>query len=219
MHESQFVVFSSVLLASLLGSVHCVAMCGGFTSIAAGSTPRLAIPRAMAYHLGRLMTYLAAGAGASQISNIISPVAIGILLLTSGVLLFFKISPIPNWLHRALTHLYRGVLKRTNKRSAVFPFVVGLASTLLPCGWLYMYIGIAAASTAPLLTMVFFWLGTLPILTIWSTASGWALSVAGQYFPSLRAVLLIGAGLLSIFQHNPFQSSEAGEVSCHHQSD
>ena len=216
MPDSQLVILSSILIASLIGSPHCVAMCGGFTSIAAGNSALKAIPRSAAYHLGRLITYLVAGIGASQLGAFVSPVYVGAILLGSGLLLLFKVKPIPASVHRGMTHVYRNLIRRFDKRSLVFPLIVGLASTLLPCGWLYLYIGISAASPTPILTMVFFWLGTLPILTAWSAASGWILNATGRFFPSFRAALLIVAGIFSIFQHAPLQLGASGTNTCAH---
>lgn len=57
---------AAVFIASLLGSMHCVGMCGAFLAIAVDSdpgSPRKAsrIPLAAWYHLGRLVTYLVLG--------------------------------------------------------------------------------------------------------------------------------------------------------------
>src|SRR6476469_4611213 len=61
----------SVLGASLLGSVHCAAMCGGFVCLYSGTGPARhtgAAPHA-AYNAGRLVSYLVLGAVAGSATH------------------------------------------------------------------------------------------------------------------------------------------------------
>ena len=64
---------AGVLMASLVGSVHCAGMCGGFVCFYAGagvndaSSPRPSLLHAHAlYNIGRLLSYLILGALADQ---------------------------------------------------------------------------------------------------------------------------------------------------------
>lgn len=57
---------AAVFIASLLGSMHCVGMCGAFLAIAVDSNPgspgrASRLPLAAWYHVGRLVTYVALG--------------------------------------------------------------------------------------------------------------------------------------------------------------
>ena len=57
------ILLGTVFLASLLGSLHCVGMCGPF-ALLASSNPRgrsAAVVPTMAYSLGRLITYSVIG--------------------------------------------------------------------------------------------------------------------------------------------------------------
>ena len=58
-----WVLLGTVLIASLLGSLHCVGMCGPFAMLAAASDQqrKSALFPAMAYSLGRLATYTIVG--------------------------------------------------------------------------------------------------------------------------------------------------------------
>jgi hypothetical protein len=77
-------LIATVLVASLLGSLHCAGMCGAFVAIAAGAAParspsiegRLRRPAwrdhlaaQSAYHGGRLVTYAALGAAAGGLGS------------------------------------------------------------------------------------------------------------------------------------------------------
>lgn len=57
------VALATVFIAGLLGSTHCVAMCGGLaTALATAPGPGARSWRPLLYQLGRLMSYCAAGA-------------------------------------------------------------------------------------------------------------------------------------------------------------
>lgn len=201
MHDSNIPALASVLAASLLGSPHCAAMCGGFATLAAGASERFPQRRVGMYHLGRLFSYIAAGFGAASLSSLVSPFWIGIALVTIGILSILAISPVPSVIHRTMTLGYRGLIAKVPRSSLLFPLIIGFASAFLPCGWLYVYVGMAAVSHSPILTMTVFWIGTIPMLTFWSAASSWMLNKFGRYFPVLQAGLLIFAGLFSVLQH------------------
>jgi sulfite exporter TauE/SafE len=59
-------LLSAVFVASLLGSAHCAAMCGGFACVFAGGAKdaRARLAAHAAYHGGRLLAYAALGAAA-----------------------------------------------------------------------------------------------------------------------------------------------------------
>src|SRR6185503_12294429 len=61
----------SILAASLLGSVHCAAMCGGFVCLYAGTgtTHDVRVRPHAAYNLGRLASYLFLGALAGSVGR------------------------------------------------------------------------------------------------------------------------------------------------------
>lgn len=203
MVESATSLLLSVLLSSLLGSPHCAAMCGGFSTLAGGSCAK-PWARVAAYHVGRLVTYILVAVAASQVTLKIPPLLFGVGLALLGFLLLCNVRVVPSGIHRMMSKGYRHLISKVNPKSALFPLVIGTGSTLLPCGWLYAYVGIASSSSNPALTMIAFWLGTLPILSVWAAASSWFISNVGIFVPQLRALLLIAAGTYSIIQHAPF---------------
>jgi len=178
-------IFATVFIASLLGSMHCVGMCGGFVAFYAGNdgqrSPQWTAH--VAYNLGRLVTYVVLGlvagsvgaavnlAGdASGVRDVAAMVA-GALIVAWGGALLLQASGVqwaktaaPRWLNRLLSKVLPRLIE---KPPVVRGLVLGLASTLLPCGWLYGFAVTAAGTgSAPLgaAVMAAFWLGTVPAM-------------------------------------------------------
>ena len=59
------------------------------------------------------------------------------------------------------------LVNKNNRAQWLRSLLLGLATGLIPCGWLYMYVAIAGGKQNALevyLTILTFWIGTLPIL-------------------------------------------------------
>ena len=75
---------------------------------------------------------------------------------------------------------------------------IGALSGLLPCGWLYAFVAVAAATGTPwmgALVMAAFWLGTLPLLAAFGMGIRRALPSVERKLPQWTAVLMVVAGL------------------------
>jgi hypothetical protein len=216
-------LIAGVFLASLLGSLHCAGMCGAFLAIAvnglgdATGRPGRQFPLQAAYHGGRLVTYTLLGAAAGAAGHLIDlttalagvrPVAAalaGATLVAFGVYSLLRVRglvparlPAPaflqGWLHaghrRAMTH-------PPVTRAAL----IGLLTTLLPCGWLYAFVLTAAGAASPVrgaLAMAIFWLGTLPVMVALGATLRGATGALGRRMPALTCVALIAIGLLTL---------------------
>ncbi|HEV8247642.1 MAG TPA: sulfite exporter TauE/SafE family protein [Polyangiaceae bacterium] len=178
-------LFLAVFVASLLGSVHCVAMCGPFVAVYSGLGSQAKSPFAahIAYQLGRLVSYsllgLAAGAvgnaldlagGAAGIARVSALLAGGVMALWGllGMLESQGVRARPSAAPRALRALLGRALARLNAKPPLMrALTVGAATTLLPCGWLYAF-AVTAAGTGSVRgavsVMVAFWLGNVPLL-------------------------------------------------------
>ncbi len=214
---------TAVFLASLLGSLHCAGMCGGFMAFAVytptihGQPVRTRPSRftlLALYNTGRLITYTSLGAiagavgaavdlggtavGLQRLAAIIAGVMIALfgaamLASTRGVHVPRCSAPAP----------LRNIVQRGHKAAMrVGPgsraMIVGLLTTLLPCGWLYAF-AISAAGTAspPLgaLTMATFWLGTLPVMVSLGVGVQKLAGTMGRRLPTITAAVLIIVGL------------------------
>ncbi len=185
-----------VFFASLLGSLHCVSMCGGFSCLVAASCSAKknvftsSIFSILIYHFGRLVTYcfmsylfftfgeyLKYVSGYYWASGIILLVMIIVFMLSffnevsvSATVPSTTASMIGKFNLLSYTKiLFASVLKRASiQTSAMNSLSIGLLSTTIPCGWLYLNIALAGAE--PKIERVFihifsFWLGTIPLLT------------------------------------------------------
>jgi sulfite exporter TauE/SafE len=217
----------AVLSASLLGSLHCVGMCGPLLALAGG--PRGQGGRAgllTAYHLGRLSAYAALGAlaGALGAALDLSGQAFGLqrlaLGLTGALMLLFGAvqlasafgllagpAGLPGGLLPAgLRERARGSFARLAPRlgrwpRALRPLGLGLLSAFLPCGWLYAFVALAAGQGGPLpgaLVMAAFWLGGLPALSVFSLLVGRLLASRRRLVPLVSAAALMMVGALAL---------------------
>jgi hypothetical protein len=178
-------IFATVFVASLLGSMHCIGMCGGFVAFYAGNegTRSPQIGAHVAYNLGRLATYVALGlfagalgaavnlaGGVSGVRDVAAMVAGALIVAWGGALLLqasgvrWAKMPAPQWLNRLLSKVLPRLIE---KPPVVRGLVLGMASTLLPCGWLYGFAVTAAGTGSAALgaaVMAAFWLGTVPAM-------------------------------------------------------
>jgi sulfite exporter TauE/SafE len=209
-----------VFLASLLGSLHCAGMCGAFLAIAVNGIgpdrPRQA-PLQIAYHGGRLLTYMMLGVAAGAAGHLLDltgtlagvrPVAAalaGATLLAFGLFSLLRLYgyapphlPATAFVQRWLQAGHRRALDRPPVARAA---LIGLLTTLLPCGWLYAFVVTAAGTASPWrggLTMAVFWVGTLPVMiALGATVRGFA-GALGRRMPVITCVVLMGMGLFTL---------------------
>lgn len=214
-------LMASVTVASLLGSLHCLGMCGGFVTFYAGheSNKRQLWLSHLTYNLGRLLTYSVlgalsglAGAALSRagvafgFSDTATYLAGGIMILW-GIALFVQLSGmasfhdiLPSGMASWATKLYQ---KAQQKPPIGRAFLLGTFSTLLPCGWLYFF-AITASATASvwggILVMFAFWLGTVPYML----SLGWSVQWLGgrlrRHVPWLSATVVLFLGIFTVAQ-------------------
>lgn len=208
-----------ILTASLLGSLHCAGMCGGFVCFyATGAEGRAGGTAShVAYNLGRLVSYLSLGlvagivgqgldrAGALVGVSRAAAVVAGALMIAWGgsILLASRGIRVPR-----LEGLPSGrnplgaLLGRVRERSPeVRAAATGLLTTLLPCGWLYAFV-VAAAGTgrvgASLATMALFWVGTLPVMLGVGYGAQRLTGAFRARLPLVTAAAVVVMGVLSI---------------------
>lgn len=155
---------TAAALAGLVGSPHCMGMCGGFAA-ACGSGG----DRGAAWHLGRLITYASLGAVAGTVGGIIPgpgwiAAALSAALLTWFALALAGIVQEPRFRLPGLTRL---ATRNAGATGFGERLLFGVANGLLPCGLVYAALAIPVASGDPLvgaLSMVAFGMGTVPAL-------------------------------------------------------
>jgi len=220
-----------VAAASLLGSVHCAGMCGGFVAITGdGVTGRARFLAQLSYNAGRLVSYTILGAAAGFLGRALDLAGaaagigraaalitgsimilwgMGALLETQGVRVFRGKWAVPPKLTRALASL-RGL------PAAWRGLLLGLSTTLLPCGWLYAFAVTAAGTASPLsgaLLMAAFWTGNLPVLLGLGMALGAVVGRMRRHIPVLSAAVIFAVGLFTVTARANLPAFAAAAVS------
>ncbi len=210
-----------ILTASLLGSVHCAAMCGGFVcmySSAQGSDAAMVRAHTL-YNVGRLVSYVllgaiagALGAGVTHLGALAgvtrtSTMVAGALMIgwgistiaaQRGVRLGFGSAALAQRWQRVLGKLLHGV---RGQPVAVRAALTGLATTLLPCGWLYVFVATAGGTgnvRDGMLVMALFWLGTVPALIAVGLGAQRVFGPLRRKLPALSALTVMLMGLLAL---------------------
>ena len=169
------------LLMGLLGSFHCLGMCGPIAvalPVGKGTGWQFVAGRVL-YNGGRIITYaglgLVAGAfgqslqlvGIQQLVSIVAGVLIFILAVMPA-LISLPLGNLPFmqkflfWVRKKFSYYYQ-------KQNLASLLVVGLLNGLLPCGFVYIALaGAIVMKTLPLamIYMALFGLGTLPMMLL-----------------------------------------------------
>ncbi len=210
----------SLLFLGLLGTGHCVGMCGPLVVAFPGRTGRFS-PHVY-YHFGRLVTYSGIGAlmGSAGAGLVIISAATGgdhlqsmarvqvvLSLLAALFLLYFGLCQLgifkqPRWMLLVSPDRvpgYRRIVRLAFvNQQTLEMFFTGLLMGLLPCGLSYAAFSRALAAGAPLkgaLMLAVFGIGTLPGLLLIGTG---ATALARRYQRQtdiIAGLLMIAMGL------------------------
>jgi hypothetical protein len=207
----------SVLLASLLGSPHCAGMCGGFVCFYSGQDGRGQTLAHVAYNLGRLVSYLLLGLLAGAAGHLLDRAGAaaglqrGAAIAAGAVMLVWGLAALSIALGARLPSAaapgflrvrFSAAMKRVHAQPpAVRALTLGLVTTLLPCGWLWIYVATATSTGSvmgALLVMSAFWLGTVPMMAGLGVAAQRAMGPLRRRLPIFTAALLVVLGLLTL---------------------
>ncbi len=213
------ILLGSVFLASLLGSLHCVGMCGPF-ALLAGTDParrQSSLVPTAAYSFGRLVTYsivgvifgalgLALNAGTSfapwqQTATWVAGglmIAVGLIALARQLGWKVKLPGFGLRLQKILNRLFQRATNQPPLRKA---FVIGALSSLMPCGWLYTFAIVAAGTGSPITgaaVMAVFWAGTVPVMVMLVLGAAKISHSVQQRLPVAMASLVIVVGVFTL---------------------
>ena len=214
----------AAFITGLLGSLHCVGMCGGIVGALSmglsertrGNTWKI-LPYQVLYNSGRILSYVIAGAliawlGAKTSSQFSLPInSIGKWL--SGLFMIALGFYIAGWwkilsvLERAGNHVWKYLQPLGQRflpvKNPLQAFGLGLVWGWLPCGMVYAMLAFALSSQDTVqggLIMLAFGLGTLPMLFLMgSAASRMSHFVHQPLIRQLAGTLILLFGLYSIF--------------------
>lgn len=209
-----------MLGAALVGSVHCIGMCGGLIAVSTqgATTPRQRLGAQLGYQGARLGGYLALGVSAGLLGRALdlagqaaglgkaAAIVSGFAMMLWGLWAMLdamgsKLAPKLPAL-RILPASARAWLGRAQQQSPLGRAVLlGAASALLPCGFLYTFALAAAGTGSPLagaLVMGALWLGNLPALLGFGLLLGGALSRLKRHVPLLSAGAVFVLGVFTL---------------------
>ncbi|MEI9941927.1 MAG: sulfite exporter TauE/SafE family protein [Pseudomonadota bacterium] len=229
-----FTLLVPVAAASLLGSIHCAGMCGGFVAIVGdGVSGKARWAAQLSYNAGRLVSYAALGAAAGSLGHAVDLAGsaaglgrvaalvsgsimilwgMGALLETQGVRVFRGRRALPKRVTETLASVRR-------LPAAWRGLVLGLATTLLPCGWLYAFAVSAAGTASPVdgaLLMAAFWTGNLPVLLGLGVALSAVVGRVRRHVPLLSAAVIFYVGLFTVTARANLPAFAASAINqCH----
>lgn len=212
--------FFSAFVIGILGSGHCLGMCGGITSMLTSALPKHSshskTSLIICYNLGRIFSYSLLGAivgftGSVAAKNIGIPL-VGLRTISAVFLIFLGLY-IGQWLMwiNKIERLGKYIWKYLSPYSSrLIPINSPLKATglgalwgWLPCGLIYSMLTWSLASGDAIngaLIMTFFGLGTLPALLIMSYSFIKAKTLLNHpTFRKLMALSLILYGLYSLY--------------------
>jgi hypothetical protein len=198
-------------------------MCGPFALLAGtGDGRAFRVGPTAAYSGGRLISYTLVGIlfgslglalnhslPISAWQQTATTVAGLLMVIVGGIALLrqlgwqIRLPRMAGPLEKALGRVIRWGKQMTPIRRAG---LIGLASSLMPCGWLYVFALAAAGTASPLwggMVMAVFWAGTVPIML--ALGLGWGrLSGAFQArVPVTMAILVILIGFFTLVYRSP----------------
>lgn len=209
----------SILVLGLVGSVHCVGMCGGFALALAqvSGDRRDFLIRQVFYYFGKTVTYMLLGVIAGAFGGIINTlfsniqgalsIALGVVMIGVGLGLLGWMGGLKYSGRLALWKPLTSTMGRLmGQRSADASFALGLLNGLLPCGLVYGALAIAAVSGNALLGALYmgvFGLTTIPALFALASAGALMKPLWRSRLNQVSGVIVILLGLVTIFRGMP----------------
>lgn len=226
----------SCFLVGLMGSGHCIGMCGGIANslgFALPSSLRTAgylVFYQSIYNLGRISSYTLMGAvvggmGATLVHHAGTPALLFLRILSATMIVLLglylmgigrilqRLEKVGKTLWQALQPLMKKILPVDHPMKA---FLLGMLWGWLPCGLIYSTLTVALSSGATVsgaLAMFAFGIGTMPAMLL----TGSSLSIMQQWLKQAivrKAIglIMIAFGLLA-FSHLLLATTHA---TCHH---
>jgi len=205
----------TALLFGILGSFHCIGMCGpiAFLLPLDRRSKRKRLFQLISYHIGRLFTYGLLGFVFGLLGKSLNlfgiqqqlSIGIGVIMIVVVLIPSKKING-----YTILKPVYPIVAKLKNvmgvylkKKSSKTFFVLGFLNGLLPCGLVYMAVFGAMASgsaTYGTLYLILFGLGTIPLMTVAIYLGNFLKGKAKQNLLKAIPIFVVVIGVLFILR-------------------
>ena len=205
----------SGLILGLLGSLHCVGMCGpiAFMLPVDRSNSFRKVGQISLYHLGRLLAYSIIGLVFGLVGKSLYifgiqqqlSIAIGILMIVVVLIPYktFNKYNLSKPLHRAISKVKSNLGQALKKKSPDTLLTIGFLNGFLPCGLVYMAV-FGSIATGSLLEggfyMVLFGIGTIPLMTTAIYLGKFINSTVKQRIQKAIPVFVVIIGVLFILR-------------------
>lgn len=210
---SDWPFITSLFIIGLLGSGHCIGMCGGLSvafSLGSDGNQTKRSLLLLAAQAGRLLSYGIIGALFGWSLSLLqllfdAKIVLGALRIFANIMLILMGLYVARWwfglakLERLAMPLWQKIKRLQQKflpiKSVSSAFVVGLCWGWLPCGLVYSALATSVSQANPVaaaLAMMAFGLGTLPaVWFVGTSASAFSKLFNQKLFRSLAGVMLI----------------------------
>ncbi|MBU0621182.1 MAG: sulfite exporter TauE/SafE family protein [Gammaproteobacteria bacterium] len=215
MEHANEISYGIAFMTGILGTGHCLGMCGGLVSGFFMRQGANSIAPHLAYHAARLAVYVAIGLIAATLGAVLVQTGIfgkaqGILQIVAGlvvILLGFDIMgvlPISNTVHFApMKWIFRQFATATQKGPVSGAFIGGAVNGLMPCSMTMAMAVQATTAPGPLqggLLLLAFGAGTLPSMFAASFLFGKLGIKARGWLIRSAALFVIALGLSTLWQ-------------------
>jgi sulfite exporter TauE/SafE len=230
----------SAFILGLLGSLHCVGMCGpiAFMLPVDRSNSFKKITQISMYHIGRLLAYAMIGLVFGLIGKSLYifgmqqqlSIAIGVVMIVLVLLPYKWLSKfnLAQPLYKAVGYIKKSLGQALHKKTADTFLTIGFLNGFLPCGLVYMAVfgAIAMSSYAEgSLYMILFGLGTIPLMTAAIYLGKFLNSTIKQRIQKAIPVFVVIIGALFILRGlglgipyispTPVVELVSGDIQCH----
>lgn len=201
----------------LLGSFHCISMCGPIALSIPGEnrSSGATLFRGLLYNSGRIFTYaflgfglgiMGMGATVAGYQNLLS-IILGTLIVTFTIVPRIKLPGKMTKLYQNFQFMISSSISTLFKeRSPSSSFIIGLLNGFLPCGFVVTALAVALITDTAMhssIYMALFGLGTLPVMLMMNMAPGFIspkwrskLRPFSTYFAVIIGLLLIWRGFM-----------------------
>ena len=205
----------SALILGLLGSFHCIGMCGpiAFMLPVERKNNFKKVVQISIYHFGRLLTYSLIGLVFGLVGKGLYlfgiqqqlSIAIGVIMIIAVVIPYktFNKYNFSKPIYRFISKIKSALGKELKKKSPDTFLTIGFLNGFLPCGLVYMAVFAAIASGDALkgsLYMFVFGLGTIPLMTTAIYFSRFLSSVVRNKIQKAIPVFVVIIGLLFVLR-------------------
>ena len=214
-----------IFVSGVLGSAHCIGMCGGIAATMSLGTKSVAgaITRQCCWSLGRTLTYMFLGVASAAIgakflrsqgntvwAQAMFAVVAGLLLIVQGLnaagWLKWRVrrrSNLPCITTTVFSQFFRG-------GSNIGVLIAGLLTGFLPCGLVYSFLALAASSGhvgKGVLIMLSFGLGTIPVMVITGAGLSMATINIRRRLIRIAGISVLVTGLMTTARGIAFASN------------